>query len=67
MTEALTPPEVLTPPEPLTPPKPVAPVQQATASNMVPLEPSVVPKLDAKVTEFVNAIINSPNFASAAS
>ncbi|MFZ4658812.1 MAG: toxic anion resistance protein [Caldilineaceae bacterium] len=60
MSEALTPPEVLTPPEPLTPPKPVAPVQKATAADMVPLEPSVVPKLDAKVTEFVNAIINSP-------
>lgn len=60
MTEALTPPETLTPPEPLTPPKPVAPVQQAHATSMVPLEPSVVPKLDAKVTEFVNTVINSP-------
>lgn len=60
MTEALTPPETLTPPEPLTPPKPVAPVQQANATGMVPLEPSVVPKLDAKVTEFVNTVINSP-------
>lgn len=60
MTEALTPPATLTPPETLTPPKPVAPIQQAKATDMVPLEPAVLPKLDAKVTEFVNTVINSP-------
>ncbi len=60
MTEALTPPETLTPPEMLTPPQPVAPIAQAKATDMVPLEPSVLPKLDEKVADFVNTVINSP-------
>ena len=60
MTEALTPPATLAAPETLTAPQPVAPIQQANATDMVPLEPDVLPKLDAKVAEFVNTVINSP-------
>lgn len=60
MTEALTPPATLNAPETLTAPQPVAPIQEAKATDMVPLEPDVLPKLDAKVAEFVNTVINSP-------
>lgn len=59
MTEALTPPETLAPPETLTPPAPVEKVEERNATDMVPLEANVIPKLDVKVEEFVNTVINS--------
>ncbi len=59
MSETLTPPETLAPPEALTPPAPVAKVEERKATDMVPLEADVVPKLDAKVEEFVSTVVNS--------
>lgn len=60
MSELLTPPETLTTPEPLQPPAPVKAVEPAQAEGMMPLEPTVKAKLDTKVAEFVNIVVNNP-------
>lgn len=44
----------------LEPPKPVAVVPQDEANQMVKLDESKVPALDAKVNEFVNEVITNP-------
>lgn len=60
MSELLTPPETLAAPEPLMPPAPVKSVQPAQAEGMMPLEQTVKAKLDTKVAEFVNIVVNNP-------
>ena len=60
MSEQLTPPTTLTPPEPLTPPAVVQPVQTEQVEGMMPIANSDKAKLDAKVAEFVNIVINNP-------
>jgi uncharacterized protein YaaN involved in tellurite resistance len=62
MTETL----VLNPPETLAPPEPVKPVPQEKAGGMVPLEPTVMQRLDDRVNTFVEGVVvstvQSPTF-----
>lgn len=44
----------------LEPPKPVAPVVQDEANQMVKLDESKIPELDAKVNDFVTNVLTSP-------
>jgi uncharacterized protein YaaN involved in tellurite resistance len=60
MSDQLTPPTQLTPPEPLQPPAPVQAVPTDQAEGMVPLDAVTQAKLDQKVAEFVNIVINNP-------
>ena len=60
MSEQLTPPTTLTPPEPLTPPAVVQPVATEAAEGMMPIDNTDKAKLDAKVAEFVNIVVNNP-------
>lgn len=60
MSEQLTPPTTLTPPEPLTPPAVVQPVATDQAEGMMPIDNAAKAKLDAKVAEFVNIVVNNP-------
>lgn len=50
----------LTPPESLTPPAPVTPVAPEQAHGMVKLEPETVNGLNARVKEFVSAVMTLP-------
>ena len=59
MSDQLVPPESLTPPEPLEPPKAIQPVIPDQASQMVKLAPAAETKLDEKVKEFVNTVVQS--------
>jgi uncharacterized protein YaaN involved in tellurite resistance len=51
----------------LTPPEPVAAVETTGAGSMVPLDPAALPALQAKVTDYVDALLSldphSPEFA----
>ena len=51
----------------LNPPEAVAPVAQEKAGGMVPVDPASMPALDAKVAEYVDAVlaldVHSPAFA----
>lgn len=49
----------LTPPEPLEAPKPVEPVEKDQAEEMVKLEAEVAQRLDSKVEEFVDVVLNA--------
>ncbi|MFP4393873.1 MAG: toxic anion resistance protein [Anaerolineales bacterium] len=49
----------LVPPEPLEVPEPVEPVKKDQAEEMVELEPEVAQRLDAKVAEFVDAVLSA--------
>ena len=60
MSEQLTPPTTLTPPETLTPPAVVQPVATDAVEGMMPIDNTDKAKLDAKVAEFVNIVINNP-------
>ena len=58
--QALTPPEnASTPTMALTPPEPVKQIQTSEADQMVTLDQSQIPELDAKVDAFVNHVINN--------
>jgi uncharacterized protein YaaN involved in tellurite resistance len=56
----------LTPPMQLTPPTPVAVVEPEAASQMVQLDPKVIPELDAQVAQFISDTLTldkmSPGF-----
>ena len=56
----LTPPETTTPVITLEPPKPVAVVPQDEADQMVKLDQTKVPELDAKVNDFVMHVLQTP-------
>ena len=56
----LTPPETTTPVITLEPPKPVAVVPQDEADQMVKLDLTKVPELDAKVNDFVMHVLQTP-------
>lgn len=61
--QELTPPESLTKSEPiitLEPPAPVATVPQDEADQIIKLDQTKVPELDAKVQEFVQNILQTP-------
>jgi uncharacterized protein YaaN involved in tellurite resistance len=49
----------LTPPIALTPPEPVAPVPQEQAGQMIRLDQATIEKLDVKVQEFSDSVVNS--------
>ncbi len=49
----------LTPPSGLTPPAPVKTVEQEGADKMIRLEPATVEKLDEKVYEFIEIVVNA--------
>jgi len=46
-------------PKSLTPPEPVTPIPESKASNMVKLESDTLQKLDGKVNEFVDVVVNA--------
>nr|WP_312523375.1 toxic anion resistance protein [Moraxella sp. CTOTU47724] len=58
--QELTPPETTTPVITLEPPKPVAVVPQDEADQMVKLDQTKVPELDAKVNDFVMNVLQTP-------
>ena len=58
--QELTPPETTTPVITLEPPKPVAVVPQDEADQMVKLDQTKVPELDAKVNDFVMHVLQTP-------
>jgi uncharacterized protein YaaN involved in tellurite resistance len=59
MSEELTPPQALEPPAPLNPPAPITPVAADQTDKMVKLDPPVLQKLDDKVKEFVDIVVNA--------
>ncbi len=58
--QELTPPETTTPVITLEPPQPVAVVPQDEADQMVKLDQTKVPELDAKVNDFVMNVLQTP-------
>jgi uncharacterized protein YaaN involved in tellurite resistance len=59
MAEELNPPQALEPPAPLNAPAPIAPVAADKTDQMVRLDPPVIQKLDDKVNEFVDIVVNA--------